>query len=331
MARILYQGEPYKIKILLPDLDTITHDVWNMWKIKDTLYVYQTEPLYEARLIAIKTMTTWSRKTSNLIDKQYNYQTVPPTHLIQLVFWKSDSSKTIYVAIPVVGLDASGYIRNVIPKPDETDAVVIGYVGRIVGLSGTINGPYIPYVCFDQEFNFADCETAGIMTFTSSGGYKIHAPTNADPVTIAIVIMAIAGAIAVGGMEAYSHIQHAEAEKLQAMSDLEKARMQQENIKVISETIKYLWEQTQDKDVLIQAIQSFGLGQAYMNSFMNNPPSTNDEENPSKNESWWSGIIDFLKNSLPLILGIIGLVIVLFKFNVIVDVFRRIGEMFRRR
>ncbi|RLG80409.1 MAG: hypothetical protein DRO40_11250 [Thermoprotei archaeon] len=329
MSRIIYEGEPYKLKILLPDLDSIAHQKWNMWKLKETIYAYHADPLRDTSIIIIKTISEYSKVTDNLIDKEYNYYTTPPTHLIQLVFWKSDSSKTIYVAFPVAGLSDTGYIHNVIPRPDESDAEMLAYIGRIVGLSGTINGPYTPKVCYDSDFNFSDCETAGLLEFKTSDGHKVTTPANIEPVTVALIIGVLASVV--GGLFGYGYIRHADAQETQAKTQLEIERIRQENLKYLVDAVNGLLEKTGDKDFVIHMANSFFGAQGYTENFIKNPPSESEEENQQKNDDWWSGIWDFIKNIIPYTLGFIGIIILITKWQFFVDILRSIRDMFRRR
>ena len=330
MARVVYQGEAYTVKLLLPDMGSFTYTPKDLWNLNDIVYAFMPEPNKPAYIMPIKAVSSYSSTTTNVIDKDTSFNT-PPIYLIQLAIWKSDSSKKIYVSIVAFGVDESGYGHNVIPKPNEEDAELLLYIGRIVGTSGSLAGGYTPVVCFDTDFNFADCERAGLINATFGNGLKIHAPSNIAPIVAILIGAAIVGGTIVGTTWGLGYLEHAKAEEVKAMQQTERERLRTENIKAIQNIIDTIINNVEDDGDATKIIESVFGSNGYLSEYLNKPPSDNEDENVNNSNDWWKGVGEFMKQLLPFAIPIIGIIILVFKWRVILDFFSSLFERFRRR
>lgn len=327
MARVVYSGEPYTVKLLLPDMGSFTYSPRNMWNLNDVVYAFMPEPNKPSYIIPVKAVSTYSTVATDVIDKSTNFN-VPPINLIQLVIWKSDSSKKIYVGIVAFGVDDSGYGHNVIPKPGEADAEVVAYIGRIVGTSGSLSGGYTPVVCYDNDFSFTDCDISGIMNIVTGNNNKLHVPCNIAPLVAVLIAMAIIGGTAVGVSWSVAHMEHAKADEIKAMESVEKERLRVEQLKTVQGIISEILDKVEDDGDATRVIESVFGSSGYLQKYVDIPPSSSESENLSNSSEWWKGIGEFMKYILPFAIPVIGIIILMFKWRVILDFFR---DLFRRR
>lgn len=313
------------IHIVLPDLNSITvNKPKTIVKINDIMYALMLEPTKPAFIIPFKVIRNNVHLTSDAIQKSTNWNT-PPIQLVQLVVWENDTDIYVsFVEFDVATDNSAGY--NIIPKPPVDNATLKFYIGRIVGQSGTLNAPYTPYVCTDTDFNFSNCKIAGIINIETNRG-RTHEPANIGPLA-AIIIALVATAGITGGISwVVTNISHDEAEKVKAMSTVERERLLNERLNLIKELVSDLKENIQDNEDLANVITNLFGTQGYLGKFLAEPPTDNNDDNYSRNNDWWSGIFEFIKQMIPYAIGIVGLMVIVMKFNIL----QKLVDMIRKR
>lgn len=188
-------------------------------------------------------------------------------------------------------------------------------------------------VLLDSGMNVVARLSTVVVSWKDENGkvHEIHVPATIAPLVAAIIIAALGAGTAVG-WAAFNYLstkEQSEAEKVKA----EAARVNAETLKYIAEKAESVMKQEGkvDMDKFMKVIIAVSGSTAAAGGYSKVAPA---ETPPNNVQDWASKMFGFLKDVGPFIIGALGLIVLLFKFNVlgmVMDAVRDILSSFRRR
>jgi len=173
---------------------------------------------------------------------------------------------------------------------------------------------------YDANFNLLINRAVAYMDLGNGGRLYI---SDLPPLTVLIpmvlkIIGVVGGAIA-AGLVAWGWKEYAEAQKEWAITERQRIQAVQDIASAVADKVKQARSIEEANDLVAQILAVLGT-------------SANNAQIPQSNSNdWWSNIVNWFKENFGLILGIIGMILLLLKINVIVEAFRNIIRSLRER